>query len=306
LLLATDDSDRRAFLVSSPEEAVDFVPGRPRWWQWATILSLDAPIVAVLWQWMLAVTVGVDLGWQHGFLLAAIAWMVYAADRWIEGFLLAPAQVRTQRHWFYQRWRWQSFAVWLVVAVLGLFVALTRLTRSELLGGALLCLPVLTYLFSHQLAHRKLPWRAPKEICIAVFFSVGSAYFTCLHAADAWRQLSVPFALFASLCLANCSLIAAWEIEVDRLHGQTSLVLQFPRARIFVRLLPWGTAAVAIWFLQGESGALRTATTCAACSGVLLGLLDLKHRVLGRQLARALAYVALMTPLIPWLGSWGA
>ena len=36
-----------------------FVPGRPHWWQWLTILSLDAPVVAVLWQWLLARVAGI-------------------------------------------------------------------------------------------------------------------------------------------------------------------------------------------------------------------------------------------------------
>ena len=35
--------------------------GKPNWWQWQTILSLDAVAVAVVWQWLLAETVGDEL-----------------------------------------------------------------------------------------------------------------------------------------------------------------------------------------------------------------------------------------------------
>lgn len=32
-----------------------------RWWQWPTVLSLDAPAVAVGWQWLFSRTAGADL-----------------------------------------------------------------------------------------------------------------------------------------------------------------------------------------------------------------------------------------------------
>lgn len=275
--------------------------GRPHWWQWGTILSLDAPAVAVLWQWMLSQAIGVRLAWHHAFLIAATAWMVYSADRWIEGWLLAPEQIRTQRHWFYQRWRWPAFAVWIAVALFTLVTGVTHLTRAELLCGCVLLVPVLVYLLSHQLTHRDHPWRAPKEVCIAVLFAVGAACFPFARAPDSLGALAVPVALFAALCLANCALIALWEAEVDRTHGQTSLVLQFPRSRGFVRALPWAIAMLGAGVAIQDGGALRTTALCACASGLLLGALDLAHARCGRQLARALADVALMTPLVPWL-----
>ena len=50
---------------------------RFRWWQWPTVLSLDAPIVVVAWQFLLASVAGVRLGWPHGFVLAASVWLSY-------------------------------------------------------------------------------------------------------------------------------------------------------------------------------------------------------------------------------------
>ncbi|MCA8978001.1 MAG: hypothetical protein KDC98_24965 [Planctomycetes bacterium] len=282
------------------ERSPAFGAGRPRWWQWPTILSLDAPIVAVCWQWMLAAVVAVRLQWHHAVLLAAMTWLVYAADRWIEGFLLAPGQVRTWRHWFYQRWRWHCLAAWLVVAAAGLVVAATRLSRAEGMAGAVLSVPVLVYLLSHQLVHRRHPWRLPKEILIAVLFALGTACLAYLHAEAAPERLVAPLLLFALLCFANCALIAVWETEVDRCHAQTSLVLQFPRSRGPLRALPWAIAAAAAWLAWQQDGAPRIAAGCAAASGLLLGALDLGHQRCGRQLARVLADVALMTPLLPW------
>src|SRR5271155_5073387 len=101
----------------------EFIPGRPWWWQWPTVLSLDAPAVALLWQWLLARVAHTPLAWQHVFILGPATWLAYAADRWIEGWQIACEQLRTQRHWFYQRWRWPIFSAWLGVLVTALAVS---------------------------------------------------------------------------------------------------------------------------------------------------------------------------------------
>src|SRR4051812_37006106 len=159
--------------MKSPAARYHYVPGRPHWWQWLTVLSLDAPLVALAWQFALARSAGVTLRAHHWFILGAAVWLVYVADRWIEGWRLAPEQIRTQRHRFYHRWRWPVAVVWSAVAITALILTVVQLTRVEFIWGLLLLAPVLIYLLSHQLAHRHLPWRAPKEICVALLFAAG-------------------------------------------------------------------------------------------------------------------------------------
>jgi len=281
----------------------EFIPGKPKWWQWPTVLSLDAPAVALLWQWLLARVARTPLAWHHVFILGTATWLVYAADRWIEGWRLIPEQVLTQRHWFYLSQRWPVFAVWLGVTAAGLTTAFTRLNPREIAIGFIVLAPVLVYLLSHQLMHRGNPWRVPKELCVALLFAAGVSCFPVAREPGALRLLSVPLALFGALCLANCALISLWETEVDRTHGQTSLALQYPRGHRLVRLLPWLLALLATGFAGRETGAMRVAALCAAASGGLLGTVDLAHVRCGRQLARVLADVALMTPLAPLLAS---
>ena len=107
----------------------------------------------------------------------------------------------------------------------------------------------------------------------------------------------MPLAFFGLLCFADCALISRWEDDVDRSHGQTSLALQFPRSRTFVRALPWIIAVLGSGCAWHDSQAVGI-TWCAAASGGLLGAVDLAHRRLGRQMARVLADVALMTPFV--------
>ncbi len=274
-----------------------FVPGRPHWWQWMTILSFDAPIVAVLWQGLLARTAGVSLGWHHAAVLGLSVWLAYGADRWIEGWRLVPDQIRTQRHHFYQRWRWPLAVVGIVALAADLAIALRCLTTREIEAGLLLLVPVAAYLLSHQLVHRHHRWRAPKELCVALLFGGGVAVFPLASPGVNLGTSFAPLALFCALCFANCALISGWERAVDEAHGQTSFALQFRRAHAFARALPWVLAVASLWFAWGVSGPRRTVFACSALSGVLLGGLDLAQPRIGPRLARALADVALMTPL---------
>ncbi len=269
------------------------------------MLSLDAPAVAVLWQSLIAHVAGGPLRWHHRFVLGTSVWLAYAADRWIEGWRLAPGQVRTQRHFFYQRARWPIALLWLAILVTAVGTARQFLTRHEFLAGLLLLLPVLVYLLSHQLAHRTHRWRAPKELCVATLLTGGVALFPCTQPGAALQPALVALGLFALLCFTNCVLISTWEREVDAMHGQTSLALQFDRASRHSRLLPWIAAIAAGIIALTLKQPYRIAALCAMGSALLLGAVDLVERRSGWQLARVLADAVLLTPLIPLLaGLW--
>lgn len=270
---------------------------RPPRWLWPTILSLDAPAVALLWQWLLARSASVAAPRApEVIVLGCSVWLAYAGDRWIEGWRLAPGAVRTHRHRFHQRWRWPVAFAWTLVLAVDLAAAFLGLSRAALAAGAVLLVAVAVYLFSHQLIHRASRWRAPKEACVALLLAAGAAVFPACRAGPQIGRMAIPLALFSLLCFSNCALISVWENEVDRSHGETSLALQFGRAAEFAPLLPWAVSllAAAAWIWAGEKTA-----PCAAASGVLLGLVDRAEGRIGRVLARVLADAALMTPLIP-------
>jgi hypothetical protein len=229
--------------------------------------------------------------------LGASVWLAYAADRWIEGWRLMPQSIRTHRHRFYQRWRWPILTFWIAVLALDLATAIHGLSAAAFRAGILILVPVAAYLLSHQLVHRKTRWRAPKEACVALLLGAGAGVFAASRPGADIRAMATPLALFVLLCFANCALISVWENEVDRVQGQTSLVTQFGRAAAVSRTLPWLVFAVstAVWLAAVPHA--RAAAACAASSGVLLGLIDLAERRIGRVAARVLADAALMTPL---------
>ena len=58
---------------------------------WLTVLSLDAPAVAVLWQLLFARSFHARLGASVTILLALVVWLIYVADRVLDA-LKAPAE----------------------------------------------------------------------------------------------------------------------------------------------------------------------------------------------------------------------
>jgi hypothetical protein len=282
----------------SVEPNVENIPG---WWLWPTILSLDAPAVAVLWQRLLGQSASVRIGRAEMFVLGCSVWLAYAADRWIEGWRLAPERIRTHRHFFYRKNRWPIAAAWLALLGLDVAVAFRGLTAGEIAAGAVMLPAVAAYLFSQQLLHRNNRWRVPKEACTAILLGAGAALFAIGRPGSDLRTMGVPLALFVLLCFSNCALISVWEDEVDHSHGQTSLALQFRGAAVFSRTLPWALAVLsgAAWLAAGPR--VEPAAGCAALSSALLGLVDMAEARIGRILARVLADLALMTPLLPML-----
>jgi hypothetical protein len=178
-----------------------------------------------------------------------------------------------------------------------LFVSFEKLRPREFEMGLLLLVPVVAYLLSHQLIHRHSRWRAPKELCVAVLLALGAVIFPLADPGVVLRWMIVPTLLFGFLCFANCALISVWEEAVDRAHGQTSLALQFRRAHLFTHALPGVIGAASVGLALGSTGPRRTAAVCGLISSGLLVLLDATESRIGPRMARALADVALMTPL---------
>jgi len=264
------------------------------------VLSLDAPLVVVLWQWLFAAEAGVNLRWPEVFVVGASVWLAYAADRWLETWLVPREAIQTPRHRFYADRRWPLAMIWLLVLLADVVTAFTRLSHRELLGGFLLLLPVLAYVTSHQFLHRNSRWRLPKELCIAALIAGGALVFVVAEA-PVRPMLLVPGAMFAMLCFANVSLIGVWESEVDRTQGQVSLAQQFKRAPALARSLPLLLAAVAAVASSPVFGVSPVAAHCTLASSMLLALIDRFEARIGWQLARVLVDVALFTPAIPLL-----
>src|SRR5271163_1595111 len=106
-----------------------------RVWLWPNLLSLDAPVVALLWQVLFARCFHARVEVLPSVLLVLAVWLIYAADRTLDAWSGSGAR---PRHEFYRR-HWKILLpLWIAGLTAGLGLAWTRLTTELLRSGVAL------------------------------------------------------------------------------------------------------------------------------------------------------------------------
>ncbi len=180
---------------------------RPPIWMWFTVLSLDAPVVALVWQDFLARCYPTKLLIQGRCVLGLTVWAIYLADRLLDVRHPASA-LESIRHRFYRRHR--GFALTLLAAVVSvdLLVTVLWVLPSVLDNGLLLVGAVALYLGAFPFAGRSTAlWKKPLA---ALLFTAGTFLVAWTTAGHAVRQLVWPAAAFCGLCLGNLWMIERW------------------------------------------------------------------------------------------------
>jgi hypothetical protein len=269
---------------------------------WLNLLCLDAPIVAVSWQWLFALAFGAHLNFSLRALLFLTAWLIYLADRFADTIKLPAGSPMSLRHRFCR----EHMIGWWIAIVVIFFVDVWLAMRSLdlqmlLLGGTLAAVCGLYLLINHSLGGR---WRPipMKEKAIGILFAAG----TTLAVVGQLPRLTISFAaaviLFAGLCTYNCLSIAAWERALDAAQGKASFVTGWPAVARALKPLGYALAFVAL----GCAIFWRFAFPlwlCLAVSAFLLVRLNATER-LPRDSRTALADLVLLTPLAVLLFSW--
>ncbi len=261
------------------------------WWAWLTVLSLDAPLVAIAWQALLAESFQLALRPVHSLLLFAVVWLIYVADRCFDSVVIDEAQ--TERHAFYKRHFRPVVFVAIFVAIVVLFVAVRGLEPTLFLHGCLLSGIVLLYLANLHLLKEPI-LLLPKELQIGIVFAVGTGL-------SLWSQLDastvVLFSLatlcFASLCFLNCSFISLWEKSVDVLHQQPSLARTTDVHKLSNVLQLAVISLCALSLLLPFDLSLKIAFGLSS-----MGLWLVNYTKISTKLKRVLADVVLMSPLL--------
>jgi hypothetical protein len=239
-------------------------------WLWLNLLSLDAPLVALLWQDLAARSFGTPLSLASRIVLGLTVWAVYLADRLLDIRSAGPLP-DTARHGFSRRHRRELSALLAALLMLDTYIAIADLRRSVFFYGMAVAACVAAYLSTFPL--RASGWE--KQVLAAVLFSTGvllvsATGLSLLH-------LLLPAALFAGLCLCNLVLIELWERDRDRRLSW---------------LAPAGVAGMAI---VRPIGAWQHAV---ALSGILLAAVAICGPRLTVAAKRVLADAALLTPLL--------
>lgn len=274
-------------------------PTNIRPWHWLTILSLDAPAVALVWQDFFARVFMVELRPAHRLLLGMSVWLGYMADRWLDGRKLTAKTAVTARHRFAQRFSKPIAVAWIFVFIGAFLLAIATLTKREFIAGITLAAAVIGYLAAcHQPSLLKqFGWL--KEMAVSVLVSGGSAVFVFARCPTLTASHFVALLIFIVLCLLNCAVVSVWEQSVDTRQAQQSLAIRFGLkiGRVFKSGVAFLAVMIACAIFARSMPISRTALAAAITTAGALGLvqwgggIDLETRHL-------LIDVTLLSPLI--------
>ena len=264
---------------------------------WLTVLSLDAPAVAVLWQLLFARSFHVQLAWSVTVLLALVVWLIYVADRLLDA-LKAPAEgAEATRHIFYRRHLWAFLFPLGGGLVLAAWMSLTQLDAKTFRDGLIILLAVGIYLLAVHLVGPEREW-LPKEMLVGVLFALGTCFPVWEHMSKDAAALVGPYLLFTALCWMNCAAIEyeEWRRLRGRRFGQPHpWTVWMGRQFLFIS---FGIAAVALGFILVEVGSAEWQLSAAELmSALAFALIQYKEESFSIDQFRVLVDIALFTPL---------
>ncbi len=265
-------------------------------WLWPTLLSLDAPAVAITWLLLFARSFQVKLGSAPIAALGLWVWLLYAGDRILDGLREPSPTFETRRHRFYRLNRRPALIAAGIVAATALVISLGWLDPATRRGGFELALFVSGYF---AVTHLMFPanrafW--PKELFVAVLFAAG----VCL---PVWSQLGAnrsallgPFLMLTAVFWINALGIDCWENAPDR-AARRRIESRISRA-LAVRLGPAAMGLAIVSVLLGFDSIVAPIYFSIAISALLLMVLEINSSRLITPILRVTADTALLTPIL--------
>ncbi len=284
---------------SSPEQPESSAEPRRPLWLWPNLLSLDAPVVALLWMWLFAESFKVTIPQITYPILFLIVWTIYVGDRLFDASRLVNADKATARHQFYKN----NFVVFVLLAAIAggtaLYLVLTELSEELVKRGISgLLLVALYFLFRATSANRST--YTPRELLCGIIFAFGTVLPVYVYAGDYNSiLLTLHPLMFGLLCSLNCFLISWWERESDIANDDPASVTDVPDAGKYIRFagITLALAALILRYLDfpNYGWAIHTAIFVSAAGLVILSKLENR---LSKRALRVLADVVLLSPLI--------
>jgi hypothetical protein len=234
-------------------------------------------------------------------LLALGTWLVYVADRILDGYHRDPTIPLRQRHLFHTRHRKAFLAAAVAAAGILIWLICARMTANVRHEDTILFAAAMLYFFLvHKPGSGSKHW-LPKELAVGAVFAAATAV-------PAWSRLDTGRAalfpavvVFAALCWLNCVAIERWEnlspngeLQSPGAHSTTRWTAGYLRpSALALALLTGILAAVSITHHLGTI-AIYLATMISALS---LAMIDLSRERISRLHLRIAADAALLTPL---------
>jgi hypothetical protein len=261
---------------------------------WLNLVCLDAPLVAICWQWIFAYSFHIAIPAGNRAALFLSGGLIYLADRIGDAISLRPSQPKSIRQQFCLAHRKLWLGSILCVGVVDAIVILKWVDYETIRAGAFLGAITLVYVMLNH-THSELWKIVPlKEFSIGSLFAAGTLLGVTPYIGAQRTIMMLAAIFFAALCFLNCVSIAMWERDLDRTQGKHSLATLWPDANIPRALLPVllaGCALLLVFDVQIWPVALSLGT-----SGLLLGAIP--HMAVSRDERTALADLVLLAPLV--------
>ena len=255
---------------------------------WITSLSLDAPLVVIVWQHAVSVHCSVTLNMHHRVLVFLTVWLGYTADRWFDTWR-HKANV-THRHAFHALRRWTLLSIWLVILGLSITVSFAKLYSSELRNGLTLAFVSIVVTGIIQL-DRFGKWKAVIKSALTAFLVTSSVLVFSLPISEI-RALEA-FSIMLPLFFLNCVFIHSWDSAIDAMQSPSS-ENTFNRPTILIACVL--TFGLSFYWLGTSSLAWY-----AIASALNLAAIHLCLQSLHLETKRTLADLALLTPLVVFI-----
>lgn len=271
--------------------------GHPQFWLWPNLLSLDAPLIAILWQLLLARSFGVRVSAGDLFVLALSVWFVYLADRIFDALRPPMASWEPARKAFYRGHLPAAIAAGVCLGSVLLPLAFFLLGRSTFYAGLALSIPLFLYFAAVHLGPSRWRARWPRELVISCLFTAGTFLAVGFSGGMPIQSLCAPALLFLLLCWANCSAIETWEWQ--RSHADADIQPSRSTRWAARHLFALALAVVCLAAITGYDALAPLRFSAAAfLSGTALALLALFRPRLTVNVCRVAPDLSLCAPLI--------
>jgi hypothetical protein len=271
--------------------------GRYPLWLWPNLLSLDAPLIAVIWQGFLAACFHLPLAWPARVTLALAVWSVYIADRLLD-VALEPVSAAAPRHRFHREHRTLMTGLLVLALASATGLSLFQVRPALFRAGAGIAALVVFYLAA---VHRRPSWMISKEAVVAMVFTSGTMLAPWLRSESRQELLLASTTMFL-VCWANTSLIET--IEWRRLRASQS---QPPHASTVAVVEHYGifslmfVAYIVLLFLLRPQLDLRWFLLAPLAAVSALYLLARVEQRVSPAAFRVFADAALLSPAVIWL-----
>jgi len=256
------------------------VSGWP-FWLWLNLLSLDAPLIALVWQDFLARCFRLSLFPAGRIALGLTVWAIYLADRLLD--IRHPAcPAEGVRHRFYRDHRPAAQALLSAVLCADLLVACFWLRPAVVNRGLIVSAGVSVYLGAFSLVRADtddLKKMADLKKPFAGLLFTAGTFLTASTAMHSGLLLAWPAAAFCALCLGNLLLIEHW------VHGRNIVRIAVAMAILSGVCLVVGPVRGPWFAAVGISAAALVALACS------------RHK-LSRDARCVLADAVLLSPLL--------